>query len=90
MSALVVQVGEAFSAGRALVLFNDVWLPDDAIRELMGALPEKVSVLITTGAVLIPRTDPVHLDELEAGEARRLLLDSTFGHWMPRPGHKLR
>ena len=58
VSALVVQVGEAFSAGRALVLFNDVWLPDDAIRELMGALPEKVSVLITTGAVLIPRTDP--------------------------------
>lgn len=38
VSALA-QLGDAFAAGRALVLIDDVWPPDDSLRALTDALP---------------------------------------------------
>ena len=70
----LIQLADAFGHGRALVLFDDVWPPDDIARELMAALPGEVSVLITTRGVPIAGTEPVQVDELTPVEARRLLL----------------
>jgi NB-ARC domain/Domain of unknown function (DUF4062) len=70
----LIQLSDAFTQGRTLVLFDDVWPPDAVARELMGAFADEVSVLITTRGVVIPGAETVNVDELTRDEARRLLM----------------
>ena len=71
----LVQLSEAFTPERTLVLFDDVWPPDDVARELIVALPDVVAVLITArGVVISSDTKPVDVDRLSTDEARHLLL----------------
>jgi hypothetical protein len=75
--AALVQLPEAFTRDRTLVLLDDVWPPDDVSRQLIGSLPDEVSVLITTRGLSIPGSESVDVDELTPIEARRLLLGAS-------------
>jgi hypothetical protein len=83
-------LGEAFAGEATLVLLDDVWPPGDVARDVMNALHEQVSVVVTTRGVTVPGAAPVHVDELTTIEARLLLLgpdaESASTEVVKRPG----